>query len=54
MLDEKTADIFKEQLVSRIELLENLQYSLLGVGLGVFVLCLIGLCFVQRKKTTKA
>lgn len=50
MLDQETADMFKEQLFSRIRLLETVQYSLLGIGLFVFVLCLIGFCVSRRNK----
>ncbi|CAN9508191.1 unnamed protein product [Ophioblennius macclurei] len=50
-LDEATADMFKEELVSRIEMLEIIQQVLLGVGAGVFVLCLV-LYFVLRKKSS--
>lgn len=41
--------MFKEQLFSRITMLENLQYSLLGIGLAVFVLCLVGVLVVWCK-----
>lgn len=47
MVDQETADMFKEQLFSRIQMLEAVQYSLLGVGLAVFVSCLIGFLVVR-------
>lgn len=47
VLDQETADMFKEQLFSRIRMLEMLQYSLLGIGASVFALCLIGFCVVR-------
>ncbi|TNM91623.1 hypothetical protein fugu_020003 [Takifugu bimaculatus] len=50
VLDQETADMFKEQLISRIRMLEMLQYSLLGIGVSVFVLCLIGFCVVRNKR----
>lgn len=53
MLDQETADMFKEQLFSRIRMLEILQYSLLGIGASVFLLCLIGACVVRRKERGK-
>uniref|UniRef100_A0A665VMK1 Platelet glycoprotein 4 n=1 Tax=Echeneis naucrates TaxID=173247 RepID=A0A665VMK1_ECHNA len=49
MLDDEKADVFKERLVSRIQMLETIQYVLLGVGVSVFVLCLISYCVVRRK-----
>lgn len=49
MLDQETADMFKEQLFSRIQMLEAVQYSLLGVGLAVFLSCLIGFLVVRRR-----
>lgn len=45
--------MFKEQLFSRIQLLENVQYSLLGLGVSTFVLCLIGFCVAQRNRRVK-
>lgn len=53
MLDQETADMFKEQLLSRIRMLEIVQYSLLGIGASVFVLCLIGVCVVRRNERGK-
>ncbi|CAG02411.1 unnamed protein product, partial [Tetraodon nigroviridis] len=40
-LDQETADMFQQQLFSRVRLLEAVQYSLLGVGLAAFFLCLV-------------
>ncbi|MED6290937.1 hypothetical protein CHARACLAT_018509 [Characodon lateralis] len=41
-LDDETADMFKRELLSRVQMLEIIQYVLLGVGLVIFVLCLLG------------
>lgn len=49
MLDQETADMFKEELFSRIQMLEAVQYSLLGIGLAVFVGCLIGFLVVRSR-----
>ncbi|XP_076015095.1 platelet glycoprotein 4 [Genypterus blacodes] len=40
-LDDETADRFKAELVSRVQLLEKLQMGLLGSGLVIFFTCLI-------------
>ncbi|CAJ1054699.1 platelet glycoprotein 4 [Xyrichtys novacula] len=48
-LDDATADMFKTELISRIDLLEMIQKVLLGVGVGIFALCLISFCVLQRK-----
>lgn len=53
MLDQETADMFKEQLFSRIRMLEMVQYSLLGVGACLFALCLIGFCVVRSNERGK-
>lgn len=53
VLDQETADMIKKELFSRIQMLETLQYSLLGVGLAAFVFCLIGLLVVQRNNRGK-
>ncbi|MEQ2220614.1 hypothetical protein ILYODFUR_007109 [Ilyodon furcidens] len=47
-LDDETADMFKRELLSRIQMLEIIQYVLLGVGLVIFVLCLLGYWKVRR------
>lgn len=52
-VDEATAEMFKKELLSRIDMLEIIQYTLLGVGLGVFVLCLLGACVVRNSSTVK-
>ncbi|KAK7895529.1 hypothetical protein WMY93_020854 [Mugilogobius chulae] len=46
-LDDATADMIKEELFSRIKLLEVVQQALLGVGLAIFVICCISCCFVK-------
>ncbi|XP_060886076.1 platelet glycoprotein 4 [Labrus mixtus] len=43
-LDDETADMFKKELISRIDMLETIQKALLGVGLAIFGLCLISFC----------
>lgn len=48
MLDDATADMFKEELVSKIKLLAIVQQTLLGVGLALFCGCLIACCLVKR------
>ncbi|XP_034434097.1 platelet glycoprotein 4 isoform X2 [Hippoglossus hippoglossus] len=50
-LDEATADMFKKELISRIQMLEIIQQSLLGTGLTVFALCLIFYCVVRRRRS---
>uniref|UniRef100_A0A3Q1JHE0 Platelet glycoprotein 4 n=1 Tax=Anabas testudineus TaxID=64144 RepID=A0A3Q1JHE0_ANATE len=40
-LDDETADMFKRELTSRIQMLDIIQKTLLGVGVSVFCLCLI-------------
>lgn len=52
-VDEATAEMFKRELLSRINMLEIIQYTLLGVGLGIFVLCLLGVCIVRRSDSVK-
>lgn len=51
MLDDATADMIKQELVSRIQLLATAQQALLGTGLAIFVLCLISYCFVRRRSS---
>lgn len=41
--------MFKDELISRIQMLETIQQVLLGVGVATFVLCLIGYCVTQRR-----
>ncbi|XP_047431246.1 platelet glycoprotein 4 [Mugil cephalus] len=53
MLDDETADMFKKELISRIEMLDIVQKVLLGTGVGIFVLCLIGYCVVRCTSPTK-
>ncbi|XP_070709752.1 platelet glycoprotein 4 [Pempheris klunzingeri] len=48
-LDDETAEMFKRELISRIQMLEIIQQSLLGVGVAIFVLCLISYCVVRRR-----
>ncbi|KAF7666783.1 hypothetical protein LDENG_00092620 [Lucifuga dentata] len=49
MLDDETAEMFKKKLISRIQLLEIIQNTFLGVGLIIFGLCLVSYCVVQRQ-----
>uniref|UniRef100_A0A8C1DQ43 Platelet glycoprotein 4 n=1 Tax=Cyprinus carpio carpio TaxID=630221 RepID=A0A8C1DQ43_CYPCA len=53
-LDDETADLFKKELIGRMELLEGFQIGLIVVGLILFASCLIGLIVVCMKpKNTK-
>lgn len=49
-VDKATADMFKKELISRVTMLEIIQYTLLGVGLGIFLLCLVGYCVVCHNR----
>ncbi|KAK9976063.1 hypothetical protein ABG768_021280 [Culter alburnus] len=49
-LDDETADLFKKELISRMDLLEGFQIGLLTVGLIIFVSCTIGSLLVCRKQ----
>ncbi|XP_067284176.1 platelet glycoprotein 4 [Pseudorasbora parva] len=48
-LDDETADLFKKELISRIDLLEGFQIGLLVAGSIIFVSCMIGLMVVCTK-----
>ncbi|XP_056103467.1 platelet glycoprotein 4 [Rhinichthys klamathensis goyatoka] len=50
VLDDETADMFKKELISRIDLLEGLQIGFIAVGSIIFVSCMIGLIVVCNKK----
>ncbi|XP_036375590.1 platelet glycoprotein 4 [Megalops cyprinoides] len=52
-LDDETADMFKAELTSRIQLLEAVQVALLSVGSIVCVLCSIASCVVDRNSLSK-
>lgn len=45
--------MFREQLFSRIRLLEAVQFSLLGVGLAAALLCLVGALVVRMRSRRK-
>ncbi|KAL0962949.1 hypothetical protein UPYG_G00347540 [Umbra pygmaea] len=47
-LDDETAEMFKRELLSRIDMLDTVQFTLIGVGLACFVLCLVAHCVVSR------
>uniref|UniRef100_A0A8C7ZK91 Platelet glycoprotein 4 n=1 Tax=Oryzias sinensis TaxID=183150 RepID=A0A8C7ZK91_9TELE len=47
-LDDETADMFKNELLGRINMLDIIQKVLLGAGAAIFVLCLIFYCFARR------
>lgn len=47
MLDDATANMIKEELTSRIELLAVIQQALLGAGLAIFCVCLLLCCVLQ-------
>ncbi|XP_059361399.1 platelet glycoprotein 4-like [Carassius carassius] len=48
-LDDETADMFKKELIGRMDLLEGFQIGLIVVGLILFASCLIGLIVVAMK-----
>nr|XP_033470488.1 platelet glycoprotein 4 [Epinephelus lanceolatus] len=48
VVDDPTAERFKTELVSRIQMLEIIQNTLMGTGMGIFVVCLISYCVVRR------
>ncbi|XP_035536044.1 platelet glycoprotein 4 [Morone saxatilis] len=48
-LDDETADLFKKELISRIQMLDMIQKALLGIGVAIFVLCLTSYCVVVRR-----
>lgn len=48
-LDDATANMFKKELLSRVDMLGIIQKVLMGVGAGIFLLCLIGYCVVRRR-----
>lgn len=52
MLDDETADMFKKEIVSRIEILDITWKALLGTGLSVFAICLI--CYCLQGKSDKS
>lgn len=54
-LDDETADMFKKELLSRIQMLDIIKQVFLGVGIGIFVLCLLAYLVVWRsqKKESK-
>ncbi|XP_048013123.1 platelet glycoprotein 4 [Megalobrama amblycephala] len=54
VLDDETADLFKKELISRMDLLEGFQIGLLTVGLIIFVSCTIGSLLVCRKQEKNA
>ncbi|XP_074553949.1 platelet glycoprotein 4 [Halichoeres trimaculatus] len=47
-LDDETADMFKKELISRITILELIQKALLGVGLSIFVACLLSFVVLEK------
>ncbi|KAK2892649.1 hypothetical protein QQF64_035572 [Cirrhinus molitorella] len=49
VLDDETADMFKKELIGRMDLLEGFQIGLIVVGLVVFIGCLIGTILVCNK-----
>ncbi|XP_031591618.1 platelet glycoprotein 4 [Oreochromis aureus] len=51
-LDDKTADMFKRELISRIDMLEIVQQVLLIAGVIIFFVCLIAFFCVRRKSKT--
>lgn len=49
-LDDETADLFKGQLISQLELLEGIQIGLMTAGSAIFLICLIAAIVVSKKK----
>uniref|UniRef100_A0AAQ5Y8G5 Platelet glycoprotein 4 n=1 Tax=Amphiprion ocellaris TaxID=80972 RepID=A0AAQ5Y8G5_AMPOC len=49
MLDDETAQMFQDEIISNINMLEILQEVLLGVGVVVFVVCLVSYCVVRKR-----
>uniref|UniRef100_A0A3B3D3I5 Platelet glycoprotein 4 n=1 Tax=Oryzias melastigma TaxID=30732 RepID=A0A3B3D3I5_ORYME len=47
-LDDETADMFKNELFGRINMLDIIQKVMMGAGAGIFVLCLIFYFFARR------
>ncbi|KAM4711501.1 platelet glycoprotein 4 [Anableps anableps] len=47
-LDDETADLFKKELISRIQMLEITQWALLGVGISIFLVCFLAYCIVRK------
>ncbi|XP_056604459.1 platelet glycoprotein 4 [Triplophysa dalaica] len=52
-LDDETADLFKRELISRIELLEGIQIGLISAGTAVFLICSIAAIVVMKKRGKK-
>ncbi|MBN3320757.1 CD36 protein, partial [Atractosteus spatula] len=52
-LDDATAEEFKASLTSRMELLETVEMTLIGIGLVIFLACTISLCVLKNKKRGK-
>uniref|UniRef100_A0A7N8YGF5 Platelet glycoprotein 4 n=1 Tax=Mastacembelus armatus TaxID=205130 RepID=A0A7N8YGF5_9TELE len=50
-LDDQTADMFKNELISRIRTLELIQQVLLGTGVAIFALCLISYCVLRGRNS---
>ena len=49
-LDDETAEMFKEKLVYPVQMLDIIQNTLLGIGVAIFLICLISYCVVRRKE----
>ncbi|XP_022054838.2 platelet glycoprotein 4 [Acanthochromis polyacanthus] len=49
MLDDETAQMFQDEIISNVNLLEIIQKVLLGVGVGIFVVCLVSYCVVRKR-----
>uniref|UniRef100_A0A8C7JBC4 Platelet glycoprotein 4 n=1 Tax=Oncorhynchus kisutch TaxID=8019 RepID=A0A8C7JBC4_ONCKI len=47
-LDDETADRFKKELLSRVDMLETVQFTLIGLGSAALVLCTVAHCLVSR------
>ncbi|KAL0195858.1 hypothetical protein M9458_009430, partial [Cirrhinus mrigala] len=53
VLDDETADMFKSELIARMDLLEGFQIGLIVVGLVLFISCLSGSIFVCNEDKTR-
>ncbi|KAJ8388577.1 hypothetical protein AAFF_G00131420 [Aldrovandia affinis] len=52
-LDDETADMFKAELTSRVQMLEVAQVTLLSLGFTLCALCSVARCVMQRNSSGK-
>ncbi|KAJ8007116.1 hypothetical protein DPEC_G00114220 [Dallia pectoralis] len=48
-VDDETAEMIKRELFSRMDMLETLQFTLIGLGVAGFVLCVVAHCVLSRR-----